>query len=510
MSSVSGSVSGSGSTPDDIYKSESENIPSLGPLKLLRAKDIFSPNVPPVCVVGQSGSGKTVIAIDQVMANAKRCTGLVYFTSTYYEARNQKLRDMIPELNVKNYDLNTWATVWGEILKTSSEYGKMTSGSRIKQFIERHCISNPEYQRRRKLLEDLITDNGEIFKSKQNVELAMNAYIRFMNIKFIADNFRVNDQHLPDSDKMVVAYTQSTTPCPNLVFDDMTAVLKNPPADKVLVPEVMESGELSWKEYPGPKALSVLLGGVQTTMRGKGVAAFYIHTFPEDRKVRQQFGAFIIADQTAFDSVQREQTVEARDKGYIAKAWGIAKRYKHHKVVFYFNPDLTDHGQRVALFIAEDHSAPRRIGCRTYQAVFDNLSRSIRDYREKVDGYAPTSGGGGGGGGGGGSAARTENLASDITRRLESSSRHGAGTSAGAGAGTGTGAVPSFSGSSGSSGSFGSSGSSGSSNPYLSAGSSAPPGLMPVSGAPSATSGVATFGSEVARKSGKSLSNLLG
>jgi len=366
------------------YPSGSEAIQGYGPLLSLESTQVFGPGLPATLGVGSTGGGKTIAVVDMFYANADVITEMTLYTNSYDSPTNGYLRDMIPRIVVKNWDLGVVCQQWGAILERGLAITRGVEDSAVNQFIAARCRGNRMLEGEIAALYEIANRNQSMFPSVQDANAALAAHEKLIKLEFIGKHFRSDDRTLSDGERLVVQASRSTKPCPCIVFDDITAQLAIPSNDEYNVPTVGEGNIVEWKRLKGKKALEYWLLNMLTIARHYAIIGFFTHsfdTFPVN--IRQQFGCIIFLTDEAIEQFCREQTYGHNEKAMVRQAHAIALHYKHYKAVFFPNPDVTTHKQRFALFKANYYYKPLPIGVATYQAVMRNIQLGIADYQAR-------------------------------------------------------------------------------------------------------------------------------
>lgn len=368
--------------PSRDYESGSVTLPSYGPLMLLTAEQVFAKGCPPLIASASSKSGKTVMCVDMVYSCRDTATGFTYVTNSYHTPENTYLRQMIPEIHVKNWDAAMLCSLWEDILQRSHTIETSISERAVDQFISTHCGSNPILLADLRLIDQVVRDNAGLFPDVTAGERAAAAHRLAAKLSFIRNHYSSSDSSLTGEARAVVAAASSSKPCHILILDDVTAQLRSPAGDIMEVPYLTESGAIERKTMKGAKGMEYLLINLLTVARHYAVVGFFVHTFDcFPPSVRSQFGAMMFLGVDAVEQISRERTVSAHDIELIRGAWSVAAKYQYHKVVLFPNPDITSHGQRVALYKATYHTQPLPIGVPTYQAVMRNIASAMSRYR---------------------------------------------------------------------------------------------------------------------------------
>lgn len=371
-----------GSEMNELYQSGSKSIPGYGPLIRLESSDVFAPGRPALVVSAQSGEGKTVTAVDMIYTSRNIATGLCYVTNSYTTPANAYLRAMVPEIHVKNWDINLLCRLWGDILQRSLALNRSIDDRFIEQFLQVRCPNSQSLSAELQAIDEIVQTNAQFFPDVPSGKAAIAAHKKLAKLAFIRNNFRSDDKNLTEQERAVVRASRSSSPCFILICDDVTAQLRNPPKEDVEVPSIAEGEVLETRTLKGKDGLSFLLINLLTLARHFAIVGFFVHTFDAfDATVRGQFGGMLFLGEDSIVQACRERTLQEGDKDLIREAWTIAKEYKHHKVILYTNPELTNHKQRVALIRPAYHAQPQPIGVPSYQAVMRNISMAIDQYR---------------------------------------------------------------------------------------------------------------------------------
>lgn len=364
-----------------IYESGSVEIPGLGPLLLLPPSEVFAPNRPAMVVAAQSGEGKTVTAVNMVYANRDVVTGFGYITNTYHSPSNQYLRDMVPEIHVKNWDLDLLCRLWGEILQRGVAISRSVDDRSVDQFIQGRCHGDRTLLAELDAVDTLVANNAQLFPEVSSGKAAIAAHKKLIKLQYIRTHFRADDINLTEQEKGVVRASRSTRPCYLLIIDDVTAQIRSPPKDEINIPTLAEGDRIETKTMKGKDGFDFLMINLLTLARHFAIVGFFVHTFDAfTAPVRGQFGGMMFLGADTIRQACREGTLSPQDKELICAAWDVAKDYPHHKVVLYTNPDLTPHKQRVALCKPEYYNERLPIGVPTYQAVMRNVAMAIDQY----------------------------------------------------------------------------------------------------------------------------------
>jgi hypothetical protein len=374
---------------DAAYSSGSETIEGYGPLLRLESEQVFAPGMPALLVATQSGGGKTVAAVDMVLTASKHATGFTYVTNSYDSSANAYLRQMVPAIHVKNWSVQFICSLWRAILDRGAEIGRAVDDASVAQFMSGRCQSAPTLQTSIDRLHAIARENAGYFPDGGALREAMAAHEKLLRLRYIADNFRADDQSLSERERSVVRAASASKPCYLLLFDDVTAQIRNPPNEEIDIPQQTESGAISAVRMKGKAGFESLLFSILTLARHYAIVGFFVHSLDVfSASVRSQFGGILLMGEDVVQQAWREQTLSPQDKDLIVAAWAVAKRFPYHKVILFPNPELTEHRQRVALFRPTYHPTPSPIGVPTYQRVMTNLqgliSRSASDQTERA------------------------------------------------------------------------------------------------------------------------------
>ena len=365
-----------------LYDSGSRSIPGYGPLLRLESSDVFAPARPAMVVAAQAGEGKTVAAVDMVYTNLSSITGFTYVTNSYDSPANGYLRTMIPELHVKNWDVNLLCSIWGDILQRSLALGQSMDDKMLDRFLQGRCPNDKMLFSELESIDRLVQTNADLFPDVPCGKEAIAAHKKMAKINFIKTHFRLDDPSLSIQERDVVRATRSSKPLYCLIADDVTAQIRSPLSDDLEIPTISESNQLVKRQMKGKDGLNFLLINILTLARHFAIIGFFVHTFDAfDATVRSQFGGMMFMGADSIEQACRERVLSPGDKDLIRGAWDIAKDYPHHKVVLYTNPDMTNHKQRVAILKPTYHTQPKPIGVPTFQAVMRNISMAIEQFQ---------------------------------------------------------------------------------------------------------------------------------
>jgi hypothetical protein len=221
-----------------------------------------------------------------------------------------------------------------------------------------------------------------MFPQKDDLEAALRLKVSNLKLKFIAETFHPSDPNLLPEESQLVRMARSTRPCPIYIFDDITATLSNPPKEVMDIPFPKENGEITTKQMKGNDAVNFLLMNILTMSRQYGVVGFFVHALSAfDRDIRTQFGSIMFVGKEGVTEVCAQRAINLDDKELIKQAFEVAEEYPFYKVMYFQNPTLTPHGQRVALFKPTYYRTPKSIGVETYRVGVQNVIDCISDYR---------------------------------------------------------------------------------------------------------------------------------
>jgi hypothetical protein len=366
----------------DEYKSGSVVLDRYGPLLKLEAKDVYALGAPALIAPGTSGGGKTVAAVDMIYTNSKACTHLMYMTGSYDSPANQYLRDRVPEIHVKNPDLQIMCDAWKDTLERNTAFVKFTKPDVVERFLHARANNTMSIQSEIGILRQEAEKNAQMFPERSDMEAVIKLKTTNIKLKFIADNFSLGDPTLLPEDQELIKWAQSTRPCPIYIFDDMTEVFSSPPRDLMTIPFPGEGNTIRTREMKGEVALNFLLMNMLTKMRHFGVGGFFVHTLQAfDTELRSQFGAIMFCGKESVEEQCRLRTMSPNDKDLIVQAYAVAEKYPFYKAIYFNNPQNTPHGQTIALFKPTYHRSSEPIGTDTYRLGMQMITDRINQIK---------------------------------------------------------------------------------------------------------------------------------
>lgn len=367
------------------YVSESEELPGYGPLHRFESEEVFAPGRPAMVISAGSGEGKTVGAVCMAYVNRAITTGFTYITNSYDTPANKYLRDMIPSICVKNWDIDMICSLWGDILRRSLAIGRCMSDDSIERFIQGRCAGDSSLRASLDAIDRTISENMRLFPDGESLTAAAAAHKRLAKVEFIRSRFKVDDPNLSDPEVEIVRACRSSRPLHVLILDDVTANLRTPPTGDLFIPTVRESGEIETVKMKGKRGFEFLLINVLTLARHHAIVGIFVHTLDAfEAPIRQQFGSMMCMGQDAVDQCCRLQTLSPADKDLLVMAWNVAKRYKHHKIVFYTNPEMAPRRQRVGIIKPTYFAQRQEIGTPTYRALLRNIEAASVAYKQSL------------------------------------------------------------------------------------------------------------------------------
>lgn len=371
------------------YQSESESIPGYGPVKMLRSTDIFVPGNPPTIAAAQSKGGKTVMCVDIAYTASPHATGITFITNSYDTPANAYLRQMIPEIVVKQWSIELVCALWADILSRSIAITRSLRPQSIDRFLMIHVRESVELDAKLRLIDQVVEQNRGYFPNESELRAAVEAQKRGVKIAYIRDHFRPNHPNLSEEDRAVVIAARSSQPTHVIIFDDITPQLRSPPPTTAVynIPSISESGELIWTTLKGKAAFEFLLISILTLGRHYAIIGFFVHTFDVfPPTVRAQFGATVFLSEDAVQQACRQRVLSSYDQELVVAAWAISSKHSHHKVVLFPNPDATTHGERIAIYKSQYHAVAAPIGVPTYRDAIANIQLAVNVYlRGSVD-----------------------------------------------------------------------------------------------------------------------------